>query len=276
MSDSRSGHDLMLDLLELLAHGAMGKKQIISGLTRCEVGLINPGRRVGLLLEALEAEALIGSETVRGDLVYRVTASGVQALVERGRHSAALAFLFTDLVGSTRLIDCLGEVAADRLRRRHFSLLRTAIAAHGGREVKSLGDGLMVVFGDARRALRCAAAMQGAVVRDRDGLELRIGIHLGEPVRDGDDFFGTPVIIARRLCDAATGGQILVSERVRELVDLDAGAYEPLGALSLKGLSAPVSASVLRWTPVNDPVIAREGRPRGASDERPLRSAVPA
>ena len=77
--------------------------------------------------------------------------------------SDVLTVLFTDMVGSTALLSTLGDDAADELRREHFSVLRSAITAHQGREVKNVGDGLMVAFPSAREAVACAAAMQQAV-----------------------------------------------------------------------------------------------------------------
>jgi adenylate cyclase len=91
------------------------------------------------------------------------------------RHTAAV--LFTDLVGSTELLHRLGEDRADEVRRHHFSLLRTPIHAHSGREVKNLGDGLMVVFSSAQDALRCGIEMQQRVG------EATIG-ELDSPLRD--------------------------------------------------------------------------------------------
>jgi class 3 adenylate cyclase len=119
-----------------------------------------------------------------------------------------VTILFTDLVGSTELTGRLGDAGADRLRRAHFALLREAVAAHRGEEVKTLGDGLMVVFPSAVDATLCASDMQRSVARynRRPGtthpLEVRIGLHAGEPVREGDDYHGVAVNIASRLCDA--------------------------------------------------------------------------
>ena len=114
--------------------------------------------------------------------------------------------LFTDLVGSTELTAALTPDAADELRRAHFSALRQAITASGGTEVKSLGDGLMVVFPIASAALSCAVAMQQAVDRDNRNairvLDSRVGISAGEVTREADDYFGEPVIEAARLCAA--------------------------------------------------------------------------
>jgi class 3 adenylate cyclase len=199
-----------------------------------------PRQRLGV--EALEAEGLI--ELRSG--VYRATAAGVKALQDRGQvpgPCGAVAVMFTDLEGSTRLIERFGEAAAHRLVRHDFALLRAAVAEYGGHEVKSLGDGLMVVFSVVRDAVACASAMQAAVASEGEGLGLRIGIHAGEPLREENDYFGTPVIIARRLCDAAASGQTLVSEPVSRRV-AERG-FESLGGIALKGLSEPVMASAL-------------------------------
>ena len=239
------------------------------------------GRRGGSLphsiypaLEALEAEGLIEAED-KGDTVeYRLTPAGDAArrdhgeagILDRarrahrrpavvagaeGEESDTVTILFTDLVGSTAWFDRIGDEAAHELRRRHFAMLRRAVADHHGVEVKSLGDGLMIVFSSAAAAISCAVAMQRAARRSNDPVELRIGIETGEPVREGADFFGRPVIVARRLCDAAQGGQILTSELVRDLAG-SGGAedFERLGSLALKGLSEPVAATVLGYARV--------------------------
>ena len=159
-----------------------------------------------------------------------------------------LTVLFTDLVGSTSLLSELGDDAADDMRRSHFTLLRGAIADHRGREVKSLGDGLMVAFPSAREAVACAAAMQQAVSEQPDRLELRVGIDAGEPIHEDADLFGTPVVVAQRLCDAAQGGQVLASDVVRLLAGRRVGLpLEAIGPVRLKGLDEPVVAHSVRW-----------------------------
>ena len=204
---------------------------------------LHPRRRATrFAVEALEAEALIER---RRD-VYRATPAGIKALKDRARGRlpvGEVAVLFTDMEGSTQLIERFGEAEAHALFRRHFALLRAAVTAHHGHEVKSLGDGLMVVFAAVGDAVACAAEMQAAVSREDQALGLRVGIHVGEPVTEGDDYFGTAVIIARRLCDAAGPGQTLVSESVSQLVS--EREYESLGGLALKGLSERVRASAL-------------------------------
>ena len=136
--------------------------------------------------------------------------------------AGTVTLLFTDLVGSTETLQRLGEEGAEQFRRTHFRLLREAVAAHEGQEVKNLGDGLMVAFGSALDATRCAVAMQQAVERHNrrggESLNVRVGLHVGEPIRDEEDYFGTPVVIAQRLCASARGGQVVASDLVRALI----------------------------------------------------------
>ena len=164
-----------------------------------------------------------------------------------------VTLLFTDLVGSTELFQRLGDDAAEQVRRTHFRLLREAVADRGGHEVKNLGDGLMVVFPSAVDALHSAVAMQEAVHKhnragDSPSFSVRVGLHVGEPIRDEGDYFGTPVIVAKRLCDAARGKQILASQLVAGLVGSRGGfRFRPVGQLRLKGLSQAVRAVEVGW-----------------------------
>jgi class 3 adenylate cyclase/pimeloyl-ACP methyl ester carboxylesterase len=174
-----------------------------------------------------------------------------------------VTFLFTDLERSTEILQKLGDDEAQVLWRTHFGLLRTAVAARGGEEVKNLGDGLMVVFASALDALACAVAMQQAVHRhnqqqeERHRLQVRVGLHVGEPIREEDDYFGMPVVVAKRLCDGAQGGQILASDLVRRLVGSRGGhTFRDLGPLSLKGVAEPLSAYEVVWEPAAEELAA--------------------
>jgi class 3 adenylate cyclase/tetratricopeptide (TPR) repeat protein len=166
-----------------------------------------------------------------------------------------ITVLFTDLVDSTELSSALGVEAADGLRREHFSSLRQAIASTGGQEVKNLGDGLMVVFTSATAALTCAVAMEQGVERhgaaiDRP-LRLRVGVSAGEAIREGDDYFGEPVVEASRLCARADGGQILVADLVRALAGRRCPCtFTSVGPLALKGLPESVMALEVDWEPL--------------------------
>jgi len=259
-SNTHRHHELLLVLLALCAERPVRREEITAELARRLGTGYRPSRdRIEPAVDALEAEGLMERAASECGISYRTTASGVKALDERAETRIG-TFLFTDAVGSTALLDRLGDWAAHELRRRHFRLLRAAISDHAGTEVKSLGDGLMVAFTDAPSAVACAVAMQRAVAACGDPMTLRIGIDAGEAVREEDDFFGRPVIVARRLCDAAQGGRVVVSETVGRLAGLPgAHALEPLGALALKGLSDPVSASAL--CPAADVPAPRDSLP---------------
>ena len=175
---------------------------------------------------------------------------------------AVVTLLFTDLVGSTELLGQLGDDEAERLRRVHFGLLRDVAIAHSGQEVKNLGDGLMVAFSSAVNAVSCAIGIQQAVHRHNarhgdDRLRVRVGLNIGEPIRDEGDYFGTPVVVAKRLCDVAEGGQILTSELLRALVGSRGGfGFRPRGSLALKGISEPLAACEVVWEPATERRVA--------------------
>jgi class 3 adenylate cyclase/tetratricopeptide (TPR) repeat protein len=169
--------------------------------------------------------------------------------------SVTATFVFTDLVDSTATAARLGPEAAETLRQTHFRLLRGAVAASGGTEVKNLGDGLMVMYSSPSRALSGAAGMQQAIEHHNrsadEPLGVRIGISLGEATEEDDDYFGDPVVEAARLCAAARGGQILATDVIRALVGRHATqTFVELGALELKGLPEPVPAVEVVWEPV--------------------------
>ena len=166
-----------------------------------------------------------------------------------------ITVLFTDLVGSTELASALSPEVGDQVRRKHFSLLRQAIATTGGTEVKNLGDGVMVVFPAASTALSCAVAMQQAVERDNAEaprpLGLRVGLSAGEATRETDDYFGDPVIEAARLCARAESGQILSSDLVRANAGRRSShTFRSIGELELKGLPDPIETLEIGWEPL--------------------------
>jgi class 3 adenylate cyclase len=162
----------------------------------------------------------------------------------KARKVGTVTVLFTDLVGSTELLDRFGDDAADRLRRSHFRMLRQVVREWGGLEIKSLGDGLMIAFSSAYDAAACAIAIQRRSGQDPDRPQVRVGLHSGEVAWDEDDVFGTPVVVAKRLCDSAGGGQILASDLVRSLLGTRGGfSFRDIGFMELKGLSTAIAAS---------------------------------
>jgi class 3 adenylate cyclase len=163
--------------------------------------------------------------------------------------------LFTDMVGSTELASRLGPQEADRVRQAHFSMLRQALAATEGTEVKNLGDGLMAVFGSPSGAVAAAVAMQQAVEQDNhrlaEPLGLRVAMSCGEATVEDNDYFGDPVVEAARVCAICEGGQILVTETVKTM----AGRRSPhpftvLGDRELKGLPDAVTVCEVGWEPI--------------------------
>ena len=172
--------------------------------------------------------------------------------------SGIVIILFSDLVGSTELLDRLGDDAAGELRRKHFGLLRDAVRTHRGTEVKNLGDGLMATFSSAIDAVRCAIAMQQAVHHDGQQarslpVAMRIGLHAGEPLREHDDYFGSAVVFAKRLCDSADGGEIIASELVQSIVGPRGSfRFEDRELPALTGAAIHLAAHAVLWEPSDD------------------------
>src|SRR5262245_37476823 len=159
--------------------------------------------------------------------------------------AAPVTLLFTDLAHSTELLHRVGDERAQRILRAHRVVLQEAVAGHGGGDVKWLGDGLMTTFASVADAVRCAIAMQQQARRPAAGerLGLRIGLHVGEALPDESDYAGTPVVLARRLCEQATAGQILCSGVVVEMLrGRQAFRFADVGTRALKGFPAPVPA----------------------------------
>jgi class 3 adenylate cyclase len=145
-----------------------------------------------------------------------------------------MTVLFTDIVASTEHQARVGPREWSRLTDRHAAMVRAALLRHQGHEVKTTGDGFLATFDATGRALRCAAdTLAGA----RDiGLELRAGVHTGEVEVRGDDISGLAVTIAKRVCDLAGPGQVLVSETVRGHMVGSGFELEDRGEHELKGV----------------------------------------
>ena len=177
-----------------------------------------------------------------------------------------VSVLITDLVGSTDVASRVGPIAADELRKDHFAQLREAIDACNGDEVKTTGDGLMVVFRAAVNAVGCAVSMQQSVERrNRDAAEplaIRIGVALGDATFEQADYFGMPVVEAVRLCSQADGGQILTTELVRIVGGRDGHEFRPVGALRLRGIPEPVTAFEVAWQRAVEGPVGLPASPR--------------
>jgi len=153
--------------------------------------------------------------------------------------------LFTDMEGSTGLTQRLGDAAAQELVRTHNTIVREALAAHEGSEIKHTGDGIMAAFSSASGAIECAIAIQNACVQDVEAhpdapVRVRIGLNAGEPVAEEEDLFGTAVQMAARIATRAEPGQILVSDVVRQLAAGKGFLFSEEGDVALRGFDDPV------------------------------------
>jgi class 3 adenylate cyclase len=131
-------------------------------------------------------------------------------------NSAFRTICFTDLVGSTELLDGLGQSEYMVLLTEHDLIIRRALIRSQGREVKHTGDGFMVVFEDVDKALGWSLDVRESF-EQRSDLDVRLGMAAGEPVDRDDDIFGAAVTMANRICSSAGPEQIFVSDVVRDL-----------------------------------------------------------
>lgn len=127
-----------------------------------------------------------------------------------------VAILFSDIEDSTALNERIGDRAWVRLIDRHDRMINRHVKRHHGYVVKSQGDGFMIAFAKPDEAVRCSIDVQAELAKRRNGIRVRIGIHVGKSVRRGDDLFGRNVAMAARVAGAADGGEVLVSEPVRD------------------------------------------------------------
>ncbi len=152
--------------------------------------------------------------------------------------------LSTDVEGSTALTQRLGDAGAQELLRTHNSIVRDALKAHNGAEIKHTGDGIMASFPSAVGALQCATAIQTAFAERNESTEepvrVRIGLHTGETIKEADDFYGKNVILAARICATAEPGTILASNVVRELSAGKGFLFSAQGDVVLRGFEDPV------------------------------------
>ena len=185
-----------------------------------------------------------------------------------------LAAIFAaDVAGYSRLMG-LDEAGTARALREHRSAADPLVAQHGGRVVKTTGDGVLIEFGSVVGAVECALALQrltagrNAEIPGERRMEWRIGIHLGDVLVEGDDILGDGVNIAARLEAIAEPGGICVSEDAfRQVRDKVEAEFADIGEPSLKNIARPVRVYRVREA-LTHPVAPRRGPPSPALRER--------
>lgn len=167
---------------------------------------------------------------------------------EAGQRRVVKTFMFTDIVGSTNLVEALGDEAWETLLRWHDQTLRGLFRAHEGEEVVATGDGFFVGFDSPETALACAVAIQRGLAahRGQHGFapQVRIGLHASDAMQVGKDFRGKGVHEAARIAGLAAAGEIVASEGT--VAGTPFSASEPR-TVTLKGLAEPVAVVSIAW-----------------------------
>jgi len=153
--------------------------------------------------------------------------------------------VFTDIVSSTALTEKLGDAGFQDLLRAHNQAVRKQLELLGGTEIKHTGDGIMASFPSASRAITWALGVQTLVgarnqAEPENPVQVKVGINAGEPLAEDGDIFGTAVQMARRICDSAGPGQVLVSDVVRQLAAGKGIEFRDMGRHGLKGFTEAV------------------------------------
>ena len=193
----------------------------------------------------IEVEPEIADGFLGGSEVNPAGAAVMPGGTTNDRDPGIRTILFTDIVDSTALTQRLGDEAAMAFLDVHDTIVRDALAALGGREVKHTGDGIMACFLSTVSAVRCATRIQRALAEHAQAetevhVRVRIGAAAGEPVENHSDLFGSTVQLAARLCSHAQPQQSLVSNAVAELCLGKGLSFQDLGEVSLKGFERPV------------------------------------
>jgi class 3 adenylate cyclase len=151
--------------------------------------------------------------------------------------SGKVVIVFSDIEESTALNERIGDRAWVRLIGSHDKLVRKHVKKHSGHVVKSQGDGFMIAFAQPEQAVRCSMDVQRSLRMRPNGIRVRMGIHMGKSVRRGDDLFGRNVAMAARVAAQADGGEILVSEVVRDALSDEDITFDDGREVALKGFS---------------------------------------
>jgi class 3 adenylate cyclase len=192
--------------------------------------------------------------------IYTVASAVQRERPDLASHAAPdgnVTIMFSDMEGFTSMTERLGDAASLRIVSEHNAIVRQQLRDHGGHELELQGDGFMLAFPSSQDALRCAVAIQRAFGDYNQGhadqpVHVRIGLHCGEAIADAEKFFGLTVILAARIAAQARGGEIVVSQVVRDAWETE---HDGEGAMTfveprdveLKGISEPLRICSVGW-----------------------------
>jgi class 3 adenylate cyclase len=211
-----------------------------------EIASLMPDARAALVDGPTSAERSAQYQTAIASFLFGPDAARPEPAAVAAPQGTAI-ILFADIAESTALTERLGDAAFRERARELDGALRQAITSNGGTAIegKLLGDGVLAVFGAAREAIACAAAIH--VAGSHVGLPLHVGIHAGDVIREANNVYGGAVNIAARVAGEAAAGETLVSQTVRDLARTSAGvSFEDRGERELKGVSEAVRVFAVR------------------------------
>lgn len=194
--------------------------------------------KLGAVLDLRRAMDLLGEAV--SDALPKASMPGV---------TVTKTFMFTDIVGSTNLVEVIGDAAWENVLAWHDAAMRDLFTASCGQEVKQVGDGFFVAFDHPGEAVECAIGIQRKLAQHRSesgfAPEVRIGLHATEATRKGDDYAGMGVHTAARIGALATGGEILAS---RAVIDAAKSRFpvSEFRAVELKGVTEPVEVAAIQ------------------------------
>lgn len=263
----RTKTDIFATILEVVRRYDGGAR-----VTRISYGVGVPLDRLKEMIESLTSYGLLRRLETEGEVRYMATTRGLEFLETYWKMNAYLetfdeaptrglaAVMFTDIAGYTALTQ-KNERHTLRLLEDHQSAVREVLPRFHGREVKTIGDAFMVEFGSALEACLCALEIQkkmyerNALVPEVDALELRVGIHVGDVERKGNDIVGDSVNIAHRIQEAAEPRQVCISRQVYDQVWNKLAAHvSAMGQRKAKNIDAPldVFAIDLPWSQASE------------------------
>jgi class 3 adenylate cyclase len=228
---------------------------LVDGRTNREIGQLlfisekTASVHVTHILDKMGAANRVEAASMATRLGLEPAESGVATVPERASAHGRYAFLFTDIVRSTALIEAIGDDAWTELRSWHDATLRRLFVAHGGQEVDHAGDGFFVVFPVVAAAVSCAIGVQRELAAHRHATgfapAVRVGLHAGEAIRSGGAYTGRDVHLAARLLAIAEASAIVATVDVLAAAGLRPDATE---TVELPGIAGPVTIARLDWS----------------------------